>query len=268
MELCPFGNLKNSILEQDHFEEGRAKYIFRQLIDALAYIHSMGVAHRDIKPDNILIDLAARIKLIDFGLSNYQGDVLLKTRVGSTYFAAPECFRSAGYHGFKSDVWSCGIVLYTMLVGRLPWTGHNEQQLLTQISKADIHIPDNLSEDAISLIQGILTADVENRFTIPQILSHKWLQGVQLPTETQLPHASSDHTLLSHSLPNSILLTGKEFTKGLASAGLTLIQQGRLQRNRHPERSALSSMTNVARLNRSSSVAGDCPPLPPLKWNR
>jgi 5'-AMP-activated protein kinase catalytic alpha subunit len=179
MELCPQGSLRNRIVQRLRIPEPQAKRIFRQLMEAIAYIHSRNISHRDLKPENILIDDCDQIKLIDFGLSNFQGeDGLFSTRVGSASYAAPECFRPERYNGYKCDVWSCGIVLFTMLTGQLPWVGHNEQKIIQQICQGEVLIPIGVSPEATDLLNKILTLDTDKRLSAEQILKHPFLANV------------------------------------------------------------------------------------------
>ena len=95
---------------------------FQELISGIAYIHQLGICHRDLKPENLLVDYDQSLKIVDFGLSNlYDQGHTLKTACGSPCYAAPEMIAGQRYDGLMSDLWSCGVVLYAMLCGYLPY---------------------------------------------------------------------------------------------------------------------------------------------------
>lgn len=111
-----------------------ASVVFQQLINAIEYLHSIGVAHRDIKPENILLDYQNNVKLIDFGLSNfYQKNEKLLTSCGSPCYAAPEMLVEQAYDPTLADIWSCGIVLYAMICGFLPFEDKSTKVLYHKI---------------------------------------------------------------------------------------------------------------------------------------
>ncbi|OHS92834.1 CAMK family protein kinase [Tritrichomonas foetus] len=189
MELCSTGTLFDYIIEHRKMPEDDGKYVFKQIMTTLKYMQSEGIAHRDIKPENILIDDKLHIKFIDFGFSDVQiQNHLMRTRCGSSAYASPECLNGGPYNGLISDIWSAGVVLYTMLNGKLPWTKDNLVQLTRQISDAEFFIPTNLSDDVRDLINGMMNADVQKRYTVDQILDHPWLKTVQDPDFTNECH--------------------------------------------------------------------------------
>jgi 5'-AMP-activated protein kinase catalytic alpha subunit len=243
MELCPEGSLRTRILNQSTMSEQQAKPIFWQLVNAVAFIHSCGVAHRDIKPENILIDHSDHIKLIDFGLSNFiTEDDLFSTRVGSPCYAAPEWFGLARYSGIRADAWSSGVVLFTMLTGRLPWSGVNEQQVIDKITKAEYYVPESLSERCRDLIKKILELDPERRFTPEQILNHPWLAGASLSRQGPIAQQRRELTKCLHSCEGSKIRAVR--WSGFGDTALMLIRKGRLNRD------------NRASLTRQSSFGG------------
>jgi 5'-AMP-activated protein kinase catalytic alpha subunit len=121
MEMADKGELYDYIQNND-VEEEQAKRFFRQIIDGVEAAHFNLVAHRDLKPENILLDSGFNVKIADFGLSNLMKDgKFLKTSCGSLNYAAPEILLHKNYEGTSVDVWSCGIILYTLLFGALPF---------------------------------------------------------------------------------------------------------------------------------------------------
>ena len=182
LELCEQGSLFSRILSAKKIPEREAKFIFKQIVVAVDYIHKHGIAHRDLKPENVLIDAFDRIKIIDFGLSAFQDDgTLLSTFCGSTCYASPECLSGREYDGIKSDTWSLGVILYTMLLGELPWTCRNRPQQVDQIVRGEYFVSVSVSPAARSLIYGMMTVDPSLRMTPESVLESPWLKDVSDP---------------------------------------------------------------------------------------
>lgn len=186
MELCMGGDL-NEIIEEgeEGLPEEDAKMYFYQIMSALAYIHDLHVAHRDIKLENILVTAGNRIRLIDFGLCKQAGENdCMKTTCGTLLYAAPEILNEVPYNGMKVDIWSAGIVLYVMVAGHFPWmvdgslSGKQQMQETTkQILSGEIDMPDGISFELTNLISEMLEIDPELRPTAKQILEHQWFEG-------------------------------------------------------------------------------------------
>lgn len=130
------GELFNYIVEHGRMNENKTRRFFQQLISGIEYSHRLKIVHRDLKPENVLLDADLNVKIADFGLSNEikDGD-FLKTSCGSPNYAAPEVIRGGLYTGPEIDVWSCGVILYVMLCGRLPFEDEDVQSLFTKISR-------------------------------------------------------------------------------------------------------------------------------------
>ena len=173
-DYCPDGELFNIIKERDRFSERECSFILYQVLLAIRYCHKMRVVHRDIKPENILLNKQKTIlKLVDFGLSNsYKHGDLLKTACGSPCYAAPEMISGEEYDGLYSDLWSCGVVLYCMLVGKLPFDDEDIKVLYNNIKNAKYYLPKSLSEQAQDLIKRILTTDPKKRISLDKIKKH------------------------------------------------------------------------------------------------
>ncbi len=131
------GELFNYIVANGRMDEPQARRFFQQLISGIEYSHHLKIVHRDLKPENVLLDDDLNVKIADFGLSNEikDGD-FLKTSCGSPNYAAPEVIRGGLYTGPEIDVWSCGVILYVMLCGRLPFEDDDVQTLFSKISRA------------------------------------------------------------------------------------------------------------------------------------
>ena len=162
------------IYSQNYLSEIKASYFFRQLISALEYIHTYGIVHRDIKPENILLDKNKKsMKLVDFGLSNaYMHGNLLTTACGSPCYASPEMISGKAYDGFFSDLWSCGVVLYCMLSGKLPFDDEDIQVLYKKIKTANYIMPDYLSPIAKDFLVKIFQPNPKKRIKLDEIKEH------------------------------------------------------------------------------------------------
>ena len=182
MEYCKKGELFDYIVEHERLTEDEAAIFFYQLINGVEYIHSKGIAHRDLKPENLLLTKDKTLKIIDFGLSHeFDGMDLLKTKCGSPSYASPEILRGKPYDGFKSDVWCCGIILYAMVCGYLPFDGETNKILFRNIIKCEPEIPEYLNDSTQDLIIRILTSDPNIRITIDKIKKHRfYLRGKKL----------------------------------------------------------------------------------------
>ena len=183
MEYCKHGELFDYIVKNEKLSEEEASVFFYQLINGIDHIHSKGIAHRDLKPENLLLDEKNILKIIDFGLSHeFSGeDQLLKTKCGSPSYAAPEIICCPTYDGFKVDMWCCGIILYAMVCGYLPFDGDNNDILFKNILNCDPELPEYLSDECIDIILQILTPDPEKRITFEDIKNHNfYLMGKKL----------------------------------------------------------------------------------------
>ncbi|EGN93677.1 hypothetical protein SERLA73DRAFT_97615 [Serpula lacrymans var. lacrymans S7.3] len=171
------GELFNYIVANGRMPEHRARRFFQQLISGIEYSHKLKIVHRDLKPENVLLDDDLNVKIADFGLSNEikDGD-FLKTSCGSPNYAAPEVIRGGLYTGPEIDVWSCGVILYVMLCGRLPFEDDDVQTLFTKISQGSYHMPSYLGADARGLIVSMLAVDPVKRITVPEITQHPFFK--------------------------------------------------------------------------------------------
>ena len=188
MEYCEKGELYDFIVKNKKLKEDDASYFFYQIINGVEYIHSKNVAHRDLKPENLLLTSNKIIKIIDFGLSNYDNSVqnhLLTTPCGSPSYASPEMITGQKYNGISVDIWSIGIILYAMIFGFLPFEDDNNLKLFEKIKKCNVEYPDFgggcLSVLAKNLIKKILVKDPQKRLNIQQIKEHPfYLKGRQI----------------------------------------------------------------------------------------
>ncbi|KNE65638.1 CAMK/CAMKL/AMPK protein kinase [Allomyces macrogynus ATCC 38327] len=173
LEYAGGDELFHYIAERGRMAEDEARRFFQQLVAAVEYCHRHRIAHRDLKPENLLLDARKNLKIADFGLSNTlrDGD-FLQTSCGSPNYAAPEVISGKLYAGPEVDVWSCGVVLYVMLVGRLPFEDEYIPALFQKINGGVFAIPPYLSADARSLLQQMLVVDPLQRITLDGVRQH------------------------------------------------------------------------------------------------
>jgi serine/threonine protein kinase len=177
------------IVAHGSLKESQARKFCRGIGSALEYCHSNNIVHRDLKIENIMINNAGEIKIIDFGLSNlYTHDHLLKTYCGSLYFAAPELLSAHPYRGPEVDIWSFGVVLFVLVCGRVPFDDKSVSNLHEKIKKGHIDYPEHLSPDCISLMKRMLVVDVTKRASIQDVLNHRWInKGYSGPVSNYIP---------------------------------------------------------------------------------
>lgn len=146
MEFASNGELFDYIVKKRRLPELEACKLFQQIIAGVEYIHALNIAHRDLKPENLLLDSNFNIKIVDFGLSNtsLRGQ-LLKTACGSPCYAAPEMIEGNKYAGDQADIWSCGVILYALLCGFLPFEDPDTSKLYQKILKGHFSTPDFVS---------------------------------------------------------------------------------------------------------------------------
>ncbi|RYR79465.1 hypothetical protein Ahy_A01g004278 isoform A [Arachis hypogaea] len=179
IEIAKGGELFDKVSKGKLKEDVAHKY-FRQLINAVDYCHSRGVYHRDIKPENILLDENGDLKISDFGLSalaeSKRQDGLLHTPCGTPAYVAPEVIKRKGYDGAKADIWSCGIVLFVLLAGFLPFHDANLIEMYKKISKAELKFPTWFPPEVCRLLRKMLDPNPETRITIAKITENSWFK--------------------------------------------------------------------------------------------
>ena len=178
LELVTGGELFDKIVAAGRFDESTARKYFRQLISGVDYCHRQQVCHRDLKPENLLLDEFELLKISDFGLSALYGtdqdSTLLKTTCGTPNYVAPEVLADNGYSGFAADIWSCGVILYVLLAGFLPFDEPAMSVLFRKIMKGDFTYPMWFSKPAKELLGMIMRTDPKQRATIAQIKESAW----------------------------------------------------------------------------------------------
>lgn len=179
MEYCEGKELFDYIIRRKRLTEREACRFFQQIINGVEYLHLMNITHRDLKPENLLLDNKKRIKISDFGLSAMTTNPLLSTPCGTPSYAPPEMLRGDEYNGEESDIWSCGIILYTMLCGNLPCVESREELIYQNMISHNFDFPSYVSASAIDLINNMLRINPEERYTFSQIKEHPWFNIVK-----------------------------------------------------------------------------------------
>ena len=186
LEYASGGELFDHILAHRYLREKDACKLFAQLISGVWYIHQKKIVHRDLKLENLLLDRHRNVIITDFGFANrfeHRSDDLMQTSCGSPCYAAPELVISDGlYVGSAVDIWSCGVILYAMLAGYLPFDddpanpdGDNINLLYKYIVNTPLSFPEYISEDARDLLSMMLVPDPVRRADLPSIMAHRWL---------------------------------------------------------------------------------------------
>ncbi|KAG8379226.1 hypothetical protein BUALT_Bualt07G0066500 [Buddleja alternifolia] len=210
MEYVTRGELFDYIVEKGRLHENEARHFFQQIIAGLEYCHRNMVVHRDLKPENLLLDLKGNVKVADFGLSNIMRDGhFLRTSCGSPNYAAPEVVSGKLYAGPEVDIWSCGVILYALLCGALPFDDENIPNLFKKIKSGMYTLPSHLSTGARDLIPRMLVVDPMKRITTREIRQHPWFK-VNLPRYLAVtpPNATEHLKKLDEEIIHEVLRMG------------------------------------------------------------
>lgn len=179
MEYVKGGELFNKV-SKGKLKEAVARKYFWQLISAVDYCHSRGVCHRDLKPENLLLDEHGNLKVSDFGLSALAEskcqDGLLHTTCGTPAYVAPEVINRRGYDGCKADIWSCGVILFVLLAGYLPFHDSNLMEMYKKIGKGEFKFPNWFTPEVRKLLSKILDPNPNTRISIAKIMASSWLR--------------------------------------------------------------------------------------------
>ncbi|KAE9602532.1 hypothetical protein Lal_00049589 [Lupinus albus] len=231
LEYVTGGELFYKIASKGKLTEVEGRKLFQQLIDGVSYCHNKGVFHRDLKLENVLIDGKGNIKISDFGLSalpqHLREDGLLHTTCGSPNYVAPEILANKGYDGATSDAWACGVILYVILTGYLPFDDRNLAVLYQKICKGDVQIPKWLSCGAQNMIKRVLDPNPKTRITMAQIKEDLWFkedytppnpyededeENIDIDNEAlsihEMPHEAEERSPRASTLINAFQLIG------------------------------------------------------------
>ncbi|XP_076928862.1 CBL-interacting serine/threonine-protein kinase 7-like [Bidens hawaiensis] len=179
MELAAGGELFTQLVRRGRMREATARFYFQQLVATLEFCHQHGVAHRDLKPQNLLLDKDGTLKISDFGLSalpESRKDGLLHTACGTPAFTAPEIIRRRGYDGVKADAWSCGVILFNLLTGYLPFDDSNLPDMYRKMFNREIVFPDWISKQPRVIIRKLLDPNPKTRMSIESLMGVSWFK--------------------------------------------------------------------------------------------
>uniref|UniRef100_A0A7N8XVN3 non-specific serine/threonine protein kinase n=1 Tax=Mastacembelus armatus TaxID=205130 RepID=A0A7N8XVN3_9TELE len=192
MEYASGGEVFDYLVAHGRMKEKEARAKFRQIVSAVEYCHQKRIVHRDLKAENLLLDADMNIKIADFGFSNeFTVGSKLDTFCGSPPYAAPELFQGKKYDGPEVDVWSLGVILYTLVSGSLPFDGQNLKELRERVLRGKYRIPFYMSTDCENLLKKLLVLNPGKRGSLQQIMKDRWMnvgyEGEELKqfTETQ-----------------------------------------------------------------------------------
>lgn len=212
LEFVSGGELFDKIVHQGRLNEEKSRRYFQQLIDAVDYCHSMGISHRDLKPENLLLDAKGNLKISDFGLSalphQVREDGLLHTTCGTPNYVAPEVLNNKGYDGAVADIWSCGVILFVLMAGYLPFNEADLKTLYNKIQHASFSCPSWFSPGAKSLIVKILDPNTRTRIRLEGIRNHPWFRKNYVPVRgsaaEETPDLDDVHSVFDNSKENFV----------------------------------------------------------------
>ncbi|XP_023650444.1 serine/threonine-protein kinase MARK2 isoform X11 [Paramormyrops kingsleyae] len=177
MEYASGGEVFDYLVAHGRMKEKEARAKFRQIVSAVQYCHQKCIVHRDLKAENLLLDSDMNIKIADFGFSNeFTLGNKLDTFCGSPPYAAPELFQGKKYDGPEVDVWSLGVILYTLVSGSLPFDGQNLKELRERVLRGKYRIPFYMSTDCENLLKKFLILNPTKRGSLEQqIMKDRWM---------------------------------------------------------------------------------------------
>ncbi|XP_042269463.1 MAP/microtubule affinity-regulating kinase 4 isoform X4 [Thunnus maccoyii] len=188
MEYASGGEVFDYLVAHGRMKEKEARAKFRQIVSAVHYCHQKNIVHRDLKAENLLLDANSNIKIADFGFSNeFTAGSKLDTFCGSPPYAAPELFQGKKYDGPEVDIWSLGVILYTLVSGSLPFDGQNLKELRERVLRGKYRVPFYMSTDCEGILRRFLVLNPAKRCSLEQIMKDKWL-NVSYEGEELKPH--------------------------------------------------------------------------------
>ncbi|KAL3986169.1 Protein kinase domain family protein [Acanthocheilonema viteae] len=195
-EYAMHGDLLQKIKKNDRIEEEESRFYFRQLIEALTYLKSINIAHRDIKCENVLLDSCDNVKLGDFGFARFmKADEMSHTFCGSRAYVAPELLRSYPYNGFLADIWSTGVLLYVMVTGFMPYDDRNINKMLEKQLQHRITFPRrrSLSAEVKELIYAMVHPEPLRRRPYHEVIRSSWLADTKYELRSEPFPQKSDN---------------------------------------------------------------------------
>ncbi|XP_034722877.1 MAP/microtubule affinity-regulating kinase 4 isoform X1 [Etheostoma cragini] len=188
MEYASGGEVFDYLVAHGRMKEKEARAKFRQIVSAVHYCHLKNIVHRDLKAENLLLDADSNIKIADFGFSNeFIAGSKLDTFCGSPPYAAPELFQGKKYDGPEVDIWSLGVILYTLVSGSLPFDGQNLKELRERVLRGKYRVPFYMSTDCEGILRRFLVLNPAKRCSLDQIMKDKWI-NIGYDGEDLKPH--------------------------------------------------------------------------------
>ncbi|ABW98229.1 kin(snf2) (nucleomorph) [Hemiselmis andersenii] len=239
IEYASHGELFNYLVEKRRIQNREALRFFQQIVSGIEYCHKHRICHRDLKLENILLDENHDIKIADFGMASLSvPNAMLKTFCGSPHYASPEVVSNEPYNGMKADIWSCGVILYSLLTGKLPFDEENDniRKLFNKIRFEPVKIPKIISANCRDLIQSLLTIEPVKRISIEKIKNHPWYKSSALPETCRTPIQdvnmasvrnqifNPDPEILNFLLPLQLVKDQKTLTNVLSSKKPSLVR--------------------------------------------
>ena len=239
-------DLLSFIRKREQLSENTSKIIFKQIIEGLKYINKKGIVHRDIKLDNILIDLNNTVKICDFGVSKrISENEIMIDHCGTPGYIAPEIYKNKGYEGFQCDIWSCGVTLYYMLSGTQPFRAYSLKEMEKKVVKGEFEDIKNVSDEANDLIRKMLVLEPEKRITINEILNHPWLKNENVDNRKNLKlFTDNERILLSKFDVNYLTSNKEELIENFTLKNLETIDEDKKLKNKGNTKSIIFSPFN------------------------
>lgn len=176
LEYASGGEVFDYLVEHGRMKEKEARQKFRQILSAVEYCHARGIVHRDLKAENLLLDANMNVKIADFGFSNhFSTGTKLDTFCGSPPYAAPELFQGRKYDGPEVDVWSLGVILYTLISGSLPFDGQNLRELRERVLRGRYRVPFYMSTECEQFLKRFLVVVPAKRTTLRRAMDESWV---------------------------------------------------------------------------------------------
>ncbi|KAH7675139.1 Non-specific serine/threonine protein kinase protein [Dioscorea alata] len=246
MEHARGGELFARISRRGRLPEPMARRYFQQLVSALRFCHARGVSHRDVKPQNLLLDRDGNLKISDFGLSalpEHVKDGLLHTACGTPAYTAPEVIRRKGYDGAKADAWSCGVILFVLLAGFLPFDDANLPLMYRKIQKRDYEFPPWFPPSAKRVVYRLLDPNPETRLTIEGVMELPWFKR-SLSVDSQLSLMENEEKMMIRTISmNAFDIIS--LSKGLDLSGM--FEGGRVREQRFTTKETVEKVSERIR---------------------
>ncbi|XP_053290188.1 MAP/microtubule affinity-regulating kinase 3a isoform X2 [Pleuronectes platessa] len=267
MEYASGGEVFDYLVAHGRMKEKEARAKFRQIVSAVQYCHQKHIVHRDLKAENLLLDADMNIKIADFGFSNeFTMGNKLDTFCGSPPYAAPELFQGKKYDGPEVDVWSLGVILYTLVSGSLPFDGQNLKELRERVLRGKYRIPFYMSTDCENLLKRFLVLNPAKRGTLEQIMRDRWINA-GFEEDEMKPYTEPELDITDQKRIDVMVGMGynlEEIQESLAKMKYdeitaTYLLLGRKASENEPSESASSSNLSLAKPRPSSELNGQSP---------